>query len=100
MSSQMISRKSRRKTLSHAELEDFLCDLGPEAESEVVMGFDSYSNSGCDQSKMKVLEIDSDEQRVREYCKVTAHFFCIIHIPDFYIPLGTRNSPVCLLLSI
>jgi hypothetical protein len=75
MSSLAISRKSRRKTLSHAELEDFLCDLGPEAESEVVMGFDSYSNSGCDQRETKVLEIDSDEQRVREYCKVKLHFF-------------------------
>ena len=30
-----MSRKSRRKTLSHAEIENFLCDLGKE-DSELV----------------------------------------------------------------
>ena len=31
-----MSRKSRRKTLSHAEIENFLCDLGNDDETEVI----------------------------------------------------------------
>lgn len=32
----MMSRKSRRKTLSHAEIENFLCDLGSDDDMETM----------------------------------------------------------------
>jgi hypothetical protein len=36
MATSNMSRKSRRKTLSHAEIENFLCDLGNDDETEVI----------------------------------------------------------------
>ncbi len=62
---------SRRKTLSHADLEDFLCDLGTDnADENYVNELDQYSYEpgmgNCGQVEY------TDEQRIRDIYKVTA----------------------------
>lgn len=75
-----MSRRSRRKTLSHADLEDFLCDLGEhidyvDSESAEVLGHESESLPNADDRfpEASIVESISDEQRVREFCKVVYH---------------------------
>jgi hypothetical protein len=72
-----MSRRSRRKTLSHADLEDFLCDLGEESSNDNLDSLRSLSSKSAQLIKTEdssedasVLESISDEQRVREFCKV------------------------------
>ena len=72
-----MSRRSRRKTLSHADLEDFLCDLGEESNNDNLDSSSSLSSKSAQLVKTEdspedasVLESISDEQRVREFCKV------------------------------
>ena len=72
-----MSRRSRRKTLSHADLEDFLCDLGEnsdyiDSESAEALDHESITMPNADDgnSEKLIFESISDEQRVREFCKV------------------------------
>lgn len=69
----IMSRRSRRKTISHADLEDFLCDLGD--DSDVIkdsMDVDKaeFMVLGNHSSVLTGKESMSDEQRVREFHKV------------------------------
>ena len=71
-----MSRRSRRKTLSHADLEDFLCDLGQDAD-HIVDSMDIVdSKTDCnlkstyDMAFTTEHTLMSDEQRVRQICKV------------------------------
>lgn len=77
-----MSQRSRRKTLSHADLEDFLCDLGDNSdyvhsEYAEALGHEcrTLPNADDGNSKASIVESISDEQRVREFCKVFKSFF-------------------------
>ena len=71
-----MSRRSRRKTLSHADLEDFLCDLGQEADPIVDLmdivdcKIDNHLKLHCDSSHSTEPISMSDEQQIRDFCKV------------------------------
>ena len=71
-----MSRRSRRKTLSHADLEDFLCDLGQDANlivdsmDVVDCKTDCNLKSTYDTAFSTEQTLMSDEQRVRQFCKV------------------------------
>ena len=56
--------------MSHADLEDFLCDLGEEAESQprIVIDVAECGNEFLDSA---IHEPISDEQRVRDFCRVS-----------------------------
>ena len=72
-----MSRKSRRKTLSHADLEDFLCDLGDGSEniSESMDVVDTKVGNipTANNDHFKERRLMSDEQQVREFCKVSRY---------------------------
>ena len=76
------SSRSRRKTLSHADLKDFLCDL-QEDEVEVkmvIVNEENNNSSGRSSSSTVGVDIDllhhqapiemTDEQRIRDMYKV------------------------------
>ena len=71
-----MSRRSRRKTISHADLEDFLCDLGDEsavlgnAEEMEIVEVGEIDSIGTSECSMTGKEQMTDEQRVREFHKV------------------------------
>ena len=71
-----MSRRSRRKTLSHADLEDFLCDLGQGANlivnsMDVVDSKTDVNLKSTDDTAFSTEQtLMSDEQRVRQFCKV------------------------------
>ena len=67
-----MSRRSRRKTISHADLEDFLCDLGDEDVVEDLMDVDKSELLLVGNSSVSLTgkENMTDEQRVREFHKV------------------------------
>jgi hypothetical protein len=101
-----MSRRSRRKTLSHADLEDFLCDLGEnsdyvDSECGEALGHESSTlpNSDAGISEASIVESISDEQRVREFCKViqsySAAFDAVAN--EFYL-LSRQNSFSALML--
>jgi hypothetical protein len=65
----MASRKARRKTISHAELEGFLGDLGDEENVPKNLANES-DMSIRKELKHSSVDADSDEQDVREIFKV------------------------------
>jgi hypothetical protein len=80
-----MSRRSRRKTLSHADLEDFLCDLGEnsdcvDSECAEALGHESRTLSKANDgiSEAPIVESITDEQRVREFCKVFTSYSAVI----------------------
>ena len=56
--------------MSHADLEDFLCDLGEEVESQPRIVID-VAECGNEFLASAVHESISDEQRVRDFCRVS-----------------------------
>lgn len=75
-SSNRESRSSRRKTLSHANLEDFLCDLGKEDiadENDCAIELDEQCHGRPSMIKSGQVEY-TDEQRVRDIYKVLTAF--------------------------
>ena len=88
-----MSRKSssRRKTLSHAEIEDFLCDLSKTGSSPLKQADLQCSedhNNGDMICKGLGAELESlqlsDEQRIRHILKVCIYF----HHIHFYTCCG------------
>lgn len=63
--------------MSHADLEDFLCDLGEKVDSHVTDSMDSVESVSNVITRLEnehpnksTLQKISDEQRVRDFCKV------------------------------
>lgn len=63
--------------MSHADLEDFLCDLGQESHNNdqdssncLLSQSAKVEKTGDNANDKSIQEFISDEQRVREFCKV------------------------------
>ena len=72
-SSHSSMSSSRRKTLSHADLQEFLCDLGSEdnaTENGYGNDLDQHSH-GPEGTKNREQVEYTDEQRIRDIYKVT-----------------------------